>query len=137
MILEVSMVVISICAVILTFEKVLHNKILRESAMFQFHSTIKLNGDILEILDDFINGIFNDHIVLKGDYHNVPFINSVEEDNLRQEVIDKVSSRISSTMYYQLSLYYNRDSITDIIGERIYELVSLYVTQHNTSRPQI
>lgn len=135
MIVEISIAVLAICAVVLTIEKIVHNKILRESAMFQFHSTINLTGDTLDILEDFINKIFDEHIMLKGDYSNVPYINSTEETNLRQEITNKVSSRISSTMYYQLSLYYNKDSIPDIIGEKIYELVSIYVVQHNSMKP--
>lgn len=135
MIVEISIAVFAVCAVVLTIEKIVHNRILRESAMFQFHSTINLTGDALEVLDDFIDKIFDEHIMLKGDYSNVPYINSTEEANLRQEIINKVSSRISSTMYYQLSLYYNKDSIPDIIGEKIYELVSLYVIQHNSTKP--
>lgn len=137
MIIEISIAVIAICIVVLTIEKIIHERILRESAMYQFHSTIKLNGDILEMLDDFIGHIFEEHIMLKGDYAQVPYINSTEEENLRKEIINKVSERISTTMYNQLSLHYNKNSIPTIIGEKIYELVALYVTQHNTSKPII
>lgn len=137
MIIEISIAVIAICVVVLTIEKIIHERILRESAMYQFHSTIKLNGDILEMLDDFIGHIFEEHIMLKGDYAQIPYINSTEEENLRKEIINKVSERISTTMYNQLSLHYNKNSIPTIIGEKIYELVSLYVAQHNTSKPVI
>lgn len=128
---ELCAVIISLCIVVLTIERIRHDKILRETAIYQFNSTIKLDGDILDILDGFIENIFNEHLLITGSYNHIPYINEKEETKLRETLIEKVSSRMSVAMYQQLTLYYNEKAIPEIIGEKLYALISLYVEQHN------
>ena len=42
-----------------------------------------------------------------------------------------VAQRISPVMIEQLSLYYNSDSITDVIAKKIYFRVTNFVIEHN------
>ena len=62
---------------------------------------------------------------------NEGFINSDREAEIRGEVINLVSSRISNAALDKVSLFYNVTNIADILADKIYIAVMNYVINHN------
>ena len=52
-------------------------------------------------------------------------------------MIDKVSERISDTIYTKLELYYNSASVPDIVANKIYMSVMAYVIENNKTKTTI
>ena len=59
------------------------------------------------------------------------YITEQEEIEINKEINHIVAQRISPVMIEQLSLYYNSDSITDVIAKKIYFRVTNFVIEHN------
>ena len=61
------------------------------------------------------------------------FIHYVLAIEINKEINHIVAQRISPVMMEQLSLYYNSESITDVIAKKIYFRVTNFVIEHNKS----
>lgn len=90
---------------------------------------------VVEILDEFIQECFDDYMFLNGQYAMEDrYISDDEEKQITTDIVTIVSDRISSTLYKQLSVYYNEKVIPIIISNKIYELVVLFVTKKNQAK---
>lgn len=89
---------------------------------------------IVGLLDAFIEECFNDYIILNTEFVKDKYISEIEEQKMVQSLVDIVSSRISTTMYKQLSVYYNETAIPIVISNKIYQVVMNYTITTNAAR---
>lgn len=112
-----------------------HNKYLnsiRELKLLEIQLNTKISAEEANnLLDDFISETFNDYIINAFDYIQKTYITSEDEVKIRSNVIDMVAERLSPYMYQKLSVYYNEKSIPDIIAVKVYQVVTMYVMNHN------
>ena len=70
-------------------------------------------------------------------YQKEHYINQTEEREIVDRMIDKVSERISDTIYTKLELYYNSASVPDIVANKIYMAVMAYVIENNKTKTSV
>lgn len=109
-----------------------HRKRLEEITVYQIHTSSKIDQSIPEILDLIIRESFADYQVKYLLPLDEKFINSEREAQIRKDLANLVTTRISSAAMDKISLFYNIANIADIIADKIYILVMNYVTDHNT-----
>ena len=109
-----------------------HRKRLEEITVYQIHTTSKIDQSIPEILDLIIRESFADYQVKYLLPLDEKYINSEREGQIRKDLANLVTTRISSAAMDKISLFYNIANIADIIADKIYILVMNYVTDHNT-----
>lgn len=94
---------------------------------------VKSLESLNSLIDTLITSEFESYRIMYLD-HRQDYINRESEKKILHEVIDKVSDRISVSIMNNIALYYDPDSISDIIAEKVYLLVSLYVAENNRIR---
>ena len=127
-IIAVAMIVLT-AIVIYTNNK--HRKKAEELARYQMHITSNIDKSIPEILDLIINESFADYKVKFLIPLNEEYINTEREAEIRTELVQVVSSRISNAAIDKLSLFYNPKNIAEIIADKIYIAVMNYTVEHN------
>lgn len=92
--------------------------------------------NVPKALDNIIDEAFNEYIFMNiGFKKDNDYINAEEEREIISNMIDSVSSRISSTMLMKLEAFYNKDMVPNIISEKIYMAVTAYVVENNRPKP--
>lgn len=124
----VAMIILSI-VVIVTNEK--HKKKIEEISLYQINTSANIDASIPHILEIIIEESFADYKVKSLVPLNEGFINTDREAEIRKELVNLVSSRISNAALDKLSLYYNIKNIADIMADKIYILIMNYVIEHN------
>lgn len=94
---------------------------------------VKSLESVNNLMDTLITSEFETYRIMYLE-HKQDYINREYEKKILHEVIDKVSDRISLSIMNNIALYYDPDSISDIIAEKVYLLVSLYVAENNRIR---
>lgn len=94
---------------------------------------VKSLESVNNLMDNLITSEFETYRIMYLE-HKQDYINREYEKKILHEVIDKVSDRISISIMNNIALYYDPDSISDIIAEKVYLLVSLYVAENNRIR---
>ena len=96
---------------------------------------LQITDNIEERLDTIIESCFQEYSLMNLIYKTDWYIKEDEEIEINKDICSLVSDRISPVMLKQLSLYYNEDSIYDIIGKSVYFRVTNFVIEHNKSKP--
>lgn len=108
-----------------------HQKYLEELMRYQVNVTSNIDKSIPEILDLIIQESFTDYRIKHLEPLNDGFINSEREIEIRKDLIEIVTVRISGAALDKLSLFYNINNIADILADKIYICVMNYVIDHN------
>lgn len=87
--------------------------------------------EIISHLDFIIEECLDYYIAMVITPKNLYYINTSLETEITNTLGEIVSSRISPTLYSQLSLIYDESQIATVVGERIYTKVLEYVIQFN------
>lgn len=113
---------------------------INELKKYELDTNLKVSdtiNSIPEILDIFINNCFADYVLinLPPDQQGMPqFVTDDMEIKIRKDLAELVSARISNTLLQQISIYYNLDTIGEIIGTKIYAVVMNYAIQSRLPR---
>lgn len=102
---------------------------------YQTNTTATIDQSIPELLELVITESFRDYQVKYLAVLNEGFINSEREAEIRKELVNLVTNRISNATLDKLSLYYNIENIANILADKIYITVMNYVVQHNSGLP--
>ena len=86
--------------------------------------------EIINLIDRFINIEFENYKITYLSHKDI-YINREQEKKIMNDVIQRVSNNISLPLLNSLSLYYNKNAISDLITEKVYFVVTLYVAQNN------
>ena len=112
------------------FTKVINSKNLMQRDMEMYK--IKFSEqDILSHLDFIIEECLDFYIAMELTPKNLYYINNSLETEITNKLGEIIPSRISPTLYSQLSLIYDSNQIANVIGEKIYTKVLEYVIQFN------
>ena len=96
---------------------------------------LQITDNIEERLDTIIESCFQEYSLMNLIYKTDWYIKEDEEIEINKDICSLVSDRISPVMLKQISLYYNGDSIYEIIEKRVYFRVTNFVIEHNKSKP--
>lgn len=112
------------------FAKIMNSKNLMERDIEMY----KINYSevaILSHLDFIITECLDYYIAMELTPKNLYYINNAAETEIVNKLGEIVPSRISPTLYSQLSLVYDSSQIASVIGEKIYTKVLEYVIEFN------
>ena len=108
-----------------------HKTRIEEIMVYQINTQATIDKTIPEILDLIIQESFTDYQVKFLAPLNEGFINSEREAEIRKDLVDLVTGRISSATLDKLSLFYNVQNIANILADKIYITVMKYVSDQN------
>lgn len=91
-------------------------------------------NDVITLLDSFISSEFDSYKIMNLEFKDIEYINKEYENEIINEVMNIVMKRISLNILHTLSLYYDKTAINEIIAEKTYFLVTMYVYNINTSK---
>ena len=114
---------------------IIYNRNTREKNRIQeFNITANLSIDhtIGEKLDKFISDGLTEYLILNINLlEGNQYINEEMENTIREGFTTFISDRISPIFMQQLSMYYNVDNIYQVLGNKIYIVVTNYVAAMN------
>lgn len=84
-------------------------------------------------LDLLITSCIEEYLIMNG-LSEKKFFTSDEENKMREEITNMVSSKISKKLLFELTECYNEDVVYTIIGSRIYVLITKIITYTNTQK---
>ena len=88
--------------------------------------------DIQKMLDKLIDECLTDYLASNPEYINAEYITDKMELQMRTQIGDLISARLSEALYDKLALYYNKLTIPSIIADKIYLKVTAYVIKINS-----
>lgn len=95
------------------------------------------DATVPDALDKIIQQSFDEFIMMNAGFQKEHYINQSEEREIVDRMIDKVSDRISETLYTKLELYYNAAAVPDIVANKIYMEVIAYVIENNKTKSSV
>ena len=119
----------SICVIIHKWSKFKQKKL--DLELYQINISVNISDGIEERLDQIIETCFQEYTLTNLFHKDDWYITEQEEIEINKEINHIVAQRISPVMIEQLSLYYNSDSITDVIAKKVYFRVTNFVIEHN------
>lgn len=108
-----------------------HRKRLEKLTEYQINVTATIDKSIPEILDLIIKESFTDYQIKYLIPLNEGYINNEREAEIRKELVQIVTIRISKAALDKLSLFYSTANIAEILADKIYIVVMHYVMEHN------
>lgn len=109
-----------------------HRKRIESLTLYQINVSSQIDSSIPEILDLIIQESFNDYQVKSLLAIEEGYINTDREAEIRKDLVEMVTKRISSAALDKISLFYNIANIADIIADKIYIIVMNYAISHNS-----
>lgn len=110
-----------------------HRKKLEEITMYQIHVSSQIDTSIQDVLNMIIQESFTDYLVKYLVPLEEGYINSEREAEIRRDLVNLVTRRISNAVLDKLSLFYNIENIADILADKIYIIIMNYVIEHNNN----
>ncbi len=120
---------ISIMSIII---KVLHQRD-KKIKLEKYKIDIKygFNDNIEAKLDSIISTVFDEYRFYNLEFRDSSYIKELEEQEIVKDVCELVVDRISPVFLTQLSTYFNKDKIGNIIATKVHIKVSEYRVQKN------
>lgn len=119
---------LSIMVLITAFLTILNTAIRNKHE--QFYLTADFSKTINE-LDSLIADCIQEYISMNA-MENQKFFSIEDEKKLRSETTNMVSAKMSQILYKKLCIVYNKNIVYDVIGARIYLIISKFVYETNT-----
>lgn len=113
-----------------------YRKNLEKLSYYQINTAAKIDQSIPELLELIISESFRDYQVIHLVHLNEGYINNEREAQIRKELVNLVTNRISNATLDKLSLFYNLENIANILADKIYIIVMDYVVKHNSGIPE-
>lgn len=127
-ILVIGIIVLSAISIINTRQ---NQKAAQKLLKYQIDVNSNIDKSIPEILDLVIMECFNDYRIKFLEPIEHGHITAEREAEIRSDLVSIVTGRISEATLNKLSLFYNINSIADILADKIYICVMNYVIEHN------
>ena len=91
--------------------------------------------DVNNFINEFLTDCLNDYVM----YNIVPdtgldFINKEREDIIRKDITNIVVNRLSNTLKKKIYLCYSEEYFTELLAEKIFYLVTVYVADFNSNK---
>lgn len=120
---------ISIAVIIHKWSKFKQKKL--DLEMYKININVNISNGIEERLDEIVETCFQEYSLINLFHKDDWYITDVDEIKINKDINSIVAQRISPVMLEQLSLYYNSESITDVIAKKVYFKVTNFVIDHN------
>ena len=91
----------------------------------------KIDNTALDVLDSLINDVLEEYAVFEIKTKNIDYINNKLEDKIRDYLTEEIPKRISILLMKKLEYMYNSEYIGELIGKRIYMIVTDYTLRFN------
>ena len=91
----------------------------------------KIDNTALDVLDSLINDVLEEYAVFEIKTKNLDYINNKLEDKIRDYLTEEIPKRISILLMKKLEYMYNSEYIGELIGKRIYMIVTDYTLRFN------
>lgn len=95
----------------------------------EFYLTTDFSKAIVE-LDSLIAESIQEYLVMNG-MGDKNYFSTEDENKLREETTNLVSVKLSKPLYTKLCAAYNKDTVYNVIGSRIYMIVMKFVIETN------
>lgn len=107
---------------------------LRVVSQFKYGDT---KEDVSKFLDSFIEDCLKDYVLnnIVPDT-GLTYIQKDRETLIRKELIDIVSRRMSTLVHKKILMCYSQDYLAELLAEKIFYIVSIYVADFNMEKPQ-
>ena len=104
--------------------------------IFQFRYS-ESKQDTSKFLDEFIEDCLKDYIMnnIVPDT-GLSYIQKDREDQIRRDLTDMVSRRMSPFVRKKILMAYSEDYLAEALAEKIFYVVSLYVADFNADKPR-
>lgn len=86
------------------------------------------------MLDEFITHEFETYCILKLNYKDIEIVNDTMENEILNDMISIVQKRMSNNILTKLLCFYDSESVSDVVAEKILILVTSYRLSINTSK---
>jgi hypothetical protein len=91
--------------------------------------------DVNNFINEFLTDCLNDYVM----YNIVPdtgldFISKEREDTIRKDITNIVANRLSNTLKKKIYLCYSEEYFTELLAEKIFYLVTVYVADFNSEK---
>ena len=91
--------------------------------------------DVNNFINEFLTDCLNDYVM----YNIVPdtgldFISKEREDTIRKDITNIVANRLSPTLKKKIYLCYSEEYFTELLAEKIFYLVTVYVADFNSDK---
>ena len=96
----------------------------------------KIDNTALDVLDSLINDVLEEYAVFEIKTKNIDYINNKLEDKIRDYLTEEIPKRISILLMKKLEYMYNSEYIGELIGKRIYMIVTDYTLRFNVENEQ-
>jgi hypothetical protein len=100
-----------------------------DSLDIQFYNSTK--DPNLDPLDSYVDDCFTRYLVIYKGYAQGIYITDKEEKNIMKELVDSVARSISPIMRKKFEMYYGRGNMDEIMSQKCFIRVSLYVANNN------
>ena len=99
---------------------------------YSINTQVAIDTTIRDLLNDIVTECFDDYKIMVLYPLREGYINDERELQIRNDLVNKVTERLSPMTLDKLSLRYNLVNIGAIIADKIYIAVMNYVVDHNT-----
>ena len=98
---------------------------------YEINCRTPIDASIPHILDLIIDDCFSDYQIIVLIPKNEGYITEVREKEIRDDLIYKVTERLSPEAIEKMSILYNVKNIDKVIADKIYITVMNYCIDHN------
>ena len=109
-----------------------HKSNMENLTRYNINVAANIDRSIPGVLEYLIQDCFNDYKVKNLAYKIEEYITPEREAEIRKDLVEVVTKRLSRATLDKLSLFYNIDSIATILADKIYIIVMDYVVDHNS-----
>ena len=104
-----------------------------EILQYEVDTRYTFNKPISKVLEDFIQECFDEYQLMVLIPKQELYINDDRQLEICKDLSNKVAKYISPRLLNTLYQWYNKDTIYEIIADKIYMIVANYVVQHNAT----
>ena len=111
----------------------IHKRELEKLTSYEINVSTTIDEEIPNILEKFVANIFMDYRLKFLDMqYNEQYISDEIQKGIYKEFAEICGKRLSPAMMDKLSLFWKRDAIAEVLADKIYLTVVVYVAEHNS-----
>jgi len=130
--LSISVIVVAVLIALIRIKFEQSREILKEeNRKFAIETEYDPEKELI-LLDIFIMDCFTAYQTIVLSPQNLKYINDDKQVEIIKQLAEIVDSRMSDTLKYKMSKYYNKEALNEVIAEKIYSAVVTYVVQFNS-----
>lgn len=84
-----------------------------------------------DILDEYVDKCFDNVLILTRGFLDNTYIRAVEEKQIREDLLNELAKNLSPSIKDRLEYYYGKDRVAELLAEKAYIKVSLFVADKN------